>query len=182
MSLLAEAPELTDHAHGRKLAQDLIDRICLSADIADALFSVLSVHGGIEARLRLLTRALVRVFSAPGQDIEIRIDVDTDPWKHHAEIILQITHELVSNAVRHGLRGYMTGTIAIMLQRGRHDAVRLIVSDNGRGFAARAEPGEGLRIVQDLVARNGGTLTLPEPGRPARMQVYLPPGRRRHEI
>lgn len=182
VGLLSEAPELVDHARGRRLAQDLIDRICLSVDIADALFCVLSVHGGMEARLRLLSRALVRVFSAPGQDVEVRIDVDTELQESHAETILQIAHELVSNAVKHGLHGYPAGEIMIMLQKGPHDGIRLIVSDNGPGFAAEPELGEGLRMVRDIVARNGGKLTLPEPGRQARVQVYMPPGWRRYGI
>ncbi len=85
---------------------------------------------------------------------------------------VQIVHEAVSNALRHGGAGKVT----VRLHAGDH-AVGLLVQDDGRGFSPdRLEPtGHGLANMQARAKSAGGTLQLEStPGAGTRIVLTLP--------
>lgn len=73
-----------------------------------------------------------------------------------------ILNELVSNALKHAFVDDRPGEIRIGLQRVDGGAIRLVVSDNGRGLPAEFLPGErstlGMELVSTLTGQLGGTL------------------------
>nr|WP_246328904.1 sensor histidine kinase [Brevundimonas lenta] len=85
-----------------------------------------------------------------------------------------ITHELISNACRHGFPGDRRGSIAVAFSRAT-DGLSLVVRDSGIGSES-LEPGEGLALVRGLVEHLGGTMsieTAPEAGVGVRLRLPL---------
>ncbi|MFJ6024197.1 sensor histidine kinase [Brevundimonas sp. NPDC092305] len=84
-----------------------------------------------------------------------------------------ITHELISNAVRHAFPDGRRGTIAVAFSRAV-GGVSLVVRDSGVG-AEQPEPGEGLSLVQGLVEHLGGSMSIEAaPGQGVGVRVRLP--------
>lgn len=84
-----------------------------------------------------------------------------------------ITHELISNAVRHAFPDGRRGTIAVAFSRAV-GGVSLVVRDSGVG-ADSLEPGEGLALVQGLVEHLGGSMSIETaPGQGVGVRVRLP--------
>jgi two-component sensor histidine kinase len=84
-----------------------------------------------------------------------------------------ITHELISNAVRHAFPDQQRGTVAVAFSRAV-GGVSLVIRDSGVG-AASIEPGEGLALVQGLVDHLGGSMTIETaPGQGVGVRVRLP--------
>lgn len=85
-----------------------------------------------------------------------------------------ITHELISNAVRHAFPEGRRGSIAVAFSRAV-GGVSLVVRDSGIG-AETFGPGEGLSLVQGLVEHLGGSMaieTAPERGMGVRIRLPL---------
>jgi len=172
--LISEAPELAALPQGAALAQTLIGRICLSSALADSLYAVTQPHENIAKRLQASGRSLVRLFGASDQSIDVETSVSLNCQGHFADVVTQITHELVGNALKHGLRGRKVGAIMISLGNDRVGNVILTVADNGIGFPRQARRGEGLRLAQDLAAGCAGVIILPDPGAGARVVARFP--------
>lgn len=172
--LLADAKELTILPGGAALAQDLIGRICSATELADSFYAVTQPHGGIAARLHALSRSLVRLYSGRTQEVDIRLSIEMECDGRFADILLQITHEFVGNALKHGLRNQIVGKIEISLTRNRAGSVILAVTDSGNGFAPAAKKGEGLGLAQELAAFHQGKIILPGPGEEARICAHFP--------
>lgn len=91
----------------------------------------------------------------------VRIDLrapSTDLPESLAVPLAIIVHELLSNAVRHAFRDDRRGAIAVACSRAS-DGVSLVVRDSGIG----ADPlvkGDGLALVEGLVAHLGGAMTV----------------------
>ncbi len=172
--LIYEAPEFAALPGGAALAEELIGRIRASAELADSFHAVTQPHGGISARLQMLGRNVVRLCSAKRQLIDVRVSVSVDCHGQFADMLVQVAHELIGNAMKHGLRGFSTGAIEISLGQDCNGAVMLAVTDNGRGFASNGPMGEGLRLAGDLAAVYGGQMVLPGAGQTAKVQVSFP--------
>lgn len=83
-----------------------------------------------------------------------------------------ITHELISNAVRHAFPDDRRGSIAVAFSRAR-DGVSLVVRDSGVGAEA-IQPGEGLSLVKGLVEHLGGSMNIETaPGRGVGVRIRL---------
>jgi signal transduction histidine kinase len=157
--LIADSPTLGRTPQSAAFAQDLIGRICLSADLSDSLFDAAPLDG-LKSRLLILAKGLVRVFADPAQEIAVEVTAEGNIPSALNHVILRITHELVANAVRHGMHWRGRGRIRVRLTRRGQGPLRLTVSDNGNGFGTPIKHGEGLQLVQALAARHGGGMAI----------------------
>ncbi len=172
--LIYEAPEFAALPGGPALAEELVGRIRMSAELADSLHAVTRPHGGIAGRLQAMGRSIVQLCGAKRQSIDVQVKVTLDCQGNFADMLMQVAHELVSNAMKHGLRGLRTGEIEIGLGKDRDGIVTLAITDNGRGFASNAPTGEGLRLVADMAEAYGGHIVLPAAGQRAEVRVSFP--------
>ncbi|MFJ9117055.1 ATP-binding protein [Streptomyces sp. NPDC102394] len=191
-------PALLGSLHEESLVlQRIIDDL---QDLAAADAGTLRLHREPVRAAELLDQvAAAHRVAAVTADVEVRTDVDGDPWLDADPVRMrQALGNLVSNALRHTPAG---GTVTVAARRDGDDAV-FTVTDTGSGIAAedlphvferfwRAEKsrsrrtggsGLGLAIVRHLIAAHGGTATAQsEPGRGATFTLRLPgtgmPGR-----
>lgn len=159
LGLIAEAPGLCDTPAGEKILQDLEYRICLSANISNALFGLTGAPGSMIDRLRQLGGAVVDMMREPDQVIRVGVSVRGTCPAAVREAVLRSAHELLGNAVKHGMKGRPNGRIAIRLVTERN-CTTLTVVDNGWGFTGTPRLGEGLTLAQGFASRHGGSLHL----------------------
>jgi two-component sensor histidine kinase len=159
LGLIATAPGLCDTPAGEKIARELEYRISLSATISNALFGLTNAPGSIVDRLRQLAGAVVDMMRDADQVIRVGVSVRGSCPAHLYEAILRTTHELLNNAVKHGMKGRPAGRISIRLVTER-DCTILAVADNGWGFSGIPRSGEGLALARSFADRHGGTLEL----------------------
>jgi two-component sensor histidine kinase len=147
---------------GSALADDVERRICLSARISDALFGLTASPGPLDARLTALCNATIALLAHPKQTISVDVTVSGACPEALQALIVQVAHEMIANAVKHGMHARLSGRIVLRLAtRGTDDdaSVTLQVSDNGWG-PRKSAMGEGLPIMQQLAAQHGGTVSL----------------------
>lgn len=108
----------------------------------------------------------------------VEVDVHADlaeaeltGWQ--AAMVYRVAEEAVANAMRHG----WAERVCIRLT-GTSSAVRLVISDDGRGFdveAARSGPGLGLFMMQERASLAGATFAIDSgPATGTTVQVVLP--------
>jgi two-component sensor histidine kinase len=159
LGLIAEAPGLCDTPAGEKIAQELEHRIALSANISNALFGLTGAPGSMAERLRRLSGAVVDMMRGADQVIRVGVSVRGHCPPALREALLRSAHELLGNAVKHGMKGRSTGRIAVRLVS-ECDTTVLTVIDNGWGFSGEPRSGEGLTLARSFAARHGGSLQL----------------------
>jgi two-component sensor histidine kinase len=159
LGLIAEAPGLCDTPQGEKIAQELEYRICLSATISNALFGLTDAPGSMADRLRELAGAVADLMRDADQVIRVGVFVRGCCPAGLREAVVRSAHELIGNAVKHGMKGRSTGRIAIRLTT-EDDCTTLTVLDNGWGFTGKPRSGEGLALTRDFAARHGGSLKM----------------------
>jgi len=159
LGLIAQAPGLCDTPQGEKIAQELEYRICLSATISNALFGLTDAPGSMAERLRQLAGAVVDMMRDPDQVIRTGVSVRGCCPMGLRDAVLRSGHELIGNAVKHGMRGRPSGRIAVRLVTDA-GGTTLTVLDNGWGFVGTPNSGEGLALARSFAARHGGLLTL----------------------
>lgn len=173
IGLIAEAPELQATPQGARLAHRLEQRICLSAAISNALFGLTHAPGPMADRLHGLCHSVVDLLADPAQTIQLDVTVTDDCPSDLRSTVLRVAHELVSNAVQHGMHARASGRIEVRLARDRSVAV-LTVSDDGWGCEPNTPAGEGLSVSQGLAALCGGELRLRRgDGTVARLELPL---------
>ncbi len=107
-----------------------------------------------------------------GVRIDLRADAGDLPESHAVPMAI-IVHELMSNAVRHAFPTGERGFIALAYSRAV-DGVSLVVRDSGAG-ADKIEKGDGLALVEGLVAHLGGAMVIEaKPGAGIGIRVRLP--------
>jgi two-component sensor histidine kinase len=159
IGLISDAPGLCDTPAGEKIARELEYRIGLSANISNALFGLTEAPGSMAARLRNLAGAVVDMMRDPDQMIRVGVSVRGNCPTRLREAVVRSAHELIGNAVKHGMKGRPSGRIAIRLTS--DDAfTTLTVLDNGWGFEGELRPGEGLALARGLAADHRGSLQL----------------------
>lgn len=159
LGLIAEAPGLCDTPRGKEIAQELEYRICLSATISNALFGLTGAPGPMADRMRRLAGAVVDLMRDPDQVIRIGVSVRGCCPAGLRDAVLRSAHELIGNAVKHGMKHRPNGRIAVRLVT-EDDFTTLTVIDNGWGFAAPPRSGEGLALARRFAAQHGGSLAL----------------------
>jgi signal transduction histidine kinase len=162
-------PELTERLETiRALTSDALDQVGLLAQaihprVLDDLGLVVALKG-LARKARGSSPAEVDVYAEIG---------DCAISDAQAATLYRIAEEAVANAVRHGWAERvcirLTGTAA---------AVRLVVSDDGRGFdveAARSGPGLGLFMMQERASLAGATFSIDSgPATGTTVEVMLP--------
>ena len=159
LGLIAEAPGLCDTPAGEKIVQELEYRIGLSANISNALFGLTGAPGSMADRLRQLAGAVVDMMRSPDQMIRVGVSVRGSCPAELREAVLRSAHELLGNAIKHGMKGRPNGRITVRLVT-ESDCTTLTVVDNGWGFNGAPRSGEGLALAHGFAARHGGTLEL----------------------
>jgi two-component sensor histidine kinase len=159
LGLIAEAPGLCDTPEGEKIAQELEHRIALSANISNALFGLTGAPGSMAERLRQLSGSVVDMMRGADQVIRVGVSVRGTCPPALREAVLRSAHELLGNAVKHGMKGRPSGRIAVRLVSDC-DTTVLTVVDNGWGFSGVPRSGEGLALARNFAARHGGSLRL----------------------
>jgi two-component sensor histidine kinase len=159
LGLIAEAPGLSDTPQGEKIAQELEYRICLAATISNALFGLTDVPGSMAERLRQLAGAVADMMRDADQVIRVGVSVRGCCPTGLREAVLRSAHELVSNAVKHGMKGRPSGRIAVRVVTDE-DCTTLTVLDNGWGFTGTPRFGEGLALARGFAAQHGGSLAM----------------------
>lgn len=159
LGLIAEMPGLRDTPQGEKIIEELEYRICLSVTISDALFGVTDMPGSMAERLRGLAGAVVGMMRDWDQVIRIGVSVRGYCPAELRDAVLRSAHELIGNAVKHGMKGRPLGRIAVRLATDE-DCTILTVVDNGWGFAGTPRPGGGLTLAHGFAARHGGSLAM----------------------
>ncbi|MDF9877612.1 sensor histidine kinase [Cellulosimicrobium cellulans] len=113
--------------------------------------------------------SLVERVTVPRVRVTVEDDVTVD--EEQTVVLVRVVQEALTNAIRHAAATVLD--VAVTAEEGR---VRLVARDDGRG-AARVEPGNGLRGIEERVRAAGGTVRLD--GRSGfRVEVELAPERR----
>jgi two-component sensor histidine kinase len=159
LGLIAEAPGLRDTPQGTKIAEELEYRICLSATISNALFGLTGAPGSMAERLRQLAGAMVDMMRDVDQMIRVGVSVRGCCPLELRDAVLRTAHELLGNAVKHGMKGRSSGRIAVRLVSDA-DCTTLTVIDNGWGFAGTPRFGVGLALARGFASRHGGSLVM----------------------
>ncbi len=159
LGLIAEAPGLSDTPAGEKILQELEYRISLSATISNALFGLTDAPGSMGERLRHLAGAVVEMMRDADQVIRVGVSVRGSCPQPLRDAVLRCAHELIGNAVKHGMKGRPAGRITVRLVSGDY-CTTLRVLDNGWGFSGTPRSGEGLALAAGFAARHGGSFTM----------------------
>jgi two-component sensor histidine kinase len=159
LALIASAPGLRDTPQGELIAEELEHRIGLSAAISDALFGLTDAPGSMAERLRQLAGAVVDMMRDADQVIRVGVSIRGCCPVHARDAVLRSAHELIANAVKHGMKGRSSGRINVRLVTDE-DGTTLTVLDNGWGFSGTPRAGEGLALARGFAARHGGSLVM----------------------
>lgn len=170
---VAQCTELRRTRTGRLVQGDLERRILLTAAIADALFGLTQEPGPLPDRLNSLGEAIVALLGEYGQAVDVYVSVTGNCPAHLETVILRVAHELLGNAVKHGMRGRLIGCISVDVISDAHRTV-LTVTDDGWGYDDTSRKGEGLQLAQLLADEHGGLVRLRYLDRETIATLHLP--------
>jgi two-component sensor histidine kinase len=103
----------------------------------------------------------------------LSIEAEVEPVQlsgAHAIALGMLTHELITNALKHAYSDGVRGHIKVVLKHTDNDSIELRFSDNGRGlpdnFQIETNSSLGMKIIASTVRQLGGTLEINrlEPG------------------
>ena len=159
MALITETAGQCDTPAGEKFVRELEYRIGLSATISNALFGLTEAPGTMADRLRQLAGGIVEMMRGAEQVIRIGVSVRGTCPAALREAVIRGAHELIGNAVKHGMRNRPAGRISVRLVTESETTV-LTVVDDGWGFSGTPCWGEGLSLAEGFAERHGGSLRL----------------------
>ncbi|SHJ86330.1 Two-component sensor histidine kinase, contains HisKA and HATPase domains [Roseomonas rosea] len=176
--ILAEVSKvrgLEETRDGHRVMAELERRVMLSAALSNALFGLTHAPGGMEDRLRSVCEATVELMADPDQILRLEVVVEGECPAALRGTVLRAAHEMVGNAVKHGMHARLLGHIRIRLTS---DAAwtGLAVEDDGWGYAGARDGGEGLGLLRALAALHEGTTTLQRIQDGTRATMDLPHG------
>ena len=134
-------------------------RILLTAQISDALFGLTCEPGPFATRLENLCEGVIGLAGETDQYITFVCSVAAQPAPHHTETVLRVAHELVGNAVKHGMHMRLLGRIEVTVRQSAA-GLALEVSDDGWGCGRAPAQGEGLSVARALAESCGGSISL----------------------
>jgi signal transduction histidine kinase len=179
---LADAAERRGDAEEAAALRDASD--CLRQGVRDLRTLLVEIHppnlasAGLDAALSDLLSPL----AAAGVDTRLEVDPQALPAERDADgpalaLLYRVAREALRNAREHG----DARTVSIALTCAAPGVARLVVTDDGRGFApeererAAAAGHVGLRLLEDLAAQAGGWLTVDStPGAGTTVMLEVP--------
>lgn len=171
MSLQSLGGSLSDPAQSERLewAVDELDRTI--REVRSVIFGLQSVRGGggLRSQLMELAHEAARTL---GFEPHVRFAglVDTTISNAVAEQVVLATRESLANVVRHAAA--RSADVRITVDEGQ---VVLVVTDDGRGIAADAQPGHGLRNLAERADAMGGKCTITSaPGEGTTVEWQVP--------
>lgn len=159
----------------RRVAAELERCILLTTEMSNALFGLSHAPGCFAERLRSLCTSLVDLLGDSDQQVSVDVSVRGNLPPALETLVLRVAHELVGNAVKHGMHMRVVGRIQVSVEAGRDGTTVLEVADDGWGCGADPQPGEGLRIANLLAAPHGGAVTLRRRGEMTTATLRVPP-------
>jgi two-component sensor histidine kinase len=110
------------------------------------------------------------------------IEVEADPLElsgPHAITLGMVTHELITNALKHAFTGSETGSIKVTLKHKKRRGIDLSVADRGRGLPPDFQIGGkssslGMKMVVSTVRQLGGTLDINRLNPGTEFVIHLP--------
>lgn len=161
IGLIVDAPALSRTVAGRRAADEIVRQVELSADISDALFGFTSTLGSLSQRLQSLTDSSIAFYGDGLQSIEAEVAVCVpEPSLRRATLLVRIAHELIVNALKHGMYKRFLGKLLIRVITRPGGGVILSVSNDGWPMMEQDRPGEGLELVRELVCSEGGSMEI----------------------
>lgn len=166
--------DLRSTPSGMILADEIERRIFLTARISDALFGMTACPGPMADRLASLCDGTVSLLADVEQTIQTEVMVTGACHPSQEATVIQVAHEMLGNAVKHGMHMRLVGRITVSLQASRPDgSVTLVVADDGWG-PVQSPDGDGLPIMRALAERHGGTVSLERQNGWTVARLYLP--------
>jgi signal transduction histidine kinase len=152
LTVLALELETASHQDGERAREHVVR----AKDVARELL------GDVRATVGELRRQAPSLQESLGSLVErvtvprVRITVDDDVTvdEEQTVVLVRVVQEALTNAIRHAEATVLDVTVTA--EEGR---VRLVAQDDGWG-AARVEPGNGLRGIEERVRAAGGTVRL----------------------
>lgn len=154
-----ETTKLRKTAAGAVLVEDLESRLILSVRILDVLFGWSVASSSIQRDLEWLAGATVSLLSDEEQRIRTEVKVVGDCPESLILMVLHVAHEMVTNAVKHGMRMRLVGDIVVLLRTFADGRLALTVCDDGWGPGS-VEVGEGHSIMTGWARQYGGSVSL----------------------
>jgi two-component sensor histidine kinase len=171
VAVIEEHPGLQGSEAGQALAADLQRRIMLTAAVSEVLLGFTSAP--FTLRLTSLCESVVALLRGVYQTIALEVFCDVSCPPSLRGTVLRVAHEFVGNAVKHGMHARVGGRIEVRLVA-KDGGVRLVVVDDGWGFADKPANGEGLSLVRELAAVEHGTIDLERCGNRTVAKLDLP--------
>ncbi|HET8775167.1 MAG TPA: two-component regulator propeller domain-containing protein [Thermoanaerobaculia bacterium] len=143
----------------------------------DSIWSIDPKRDDVRSLLQRVRHFAAAVFESQSIDIEVRIGPEVAQLPLGAEQRREtylILKEALNNAARHAHAKHVA-----VIARGEGRTLRIVVEDDGRGFALSAEPredgGRGVPSMQARAERAGGRLEIASrPGEGTRVLVTVP--------
>lgn len=180
---ILEEPALSQSPAGRRAAEELVHRIEISAAISDALFGLRHPPFPLPDRIGSLVDSLIALHADTTQAIalDLQIAVGIAPSLEREGLILRIVHEIVLNALKHGMDGRPVGKITIRILPTPCGGLTMSICNDGWAMDSHVARNEGLALVWELADQEGGQVgvtTQPTTG----FQVDLPPENRSYPV
>jgi PAS domain S-box-containing protein len=166
-------------AEGTKLErrlQGIIDAVRRAAQGLRDTVHDLRIEEELDRPFPELVESLVRRNRSMARGYEISLEVEPDfpryPLGETGTQLWRILQEALTNARRHS----RARRVSVVLKIDRQDLIGEI-SDDGRGFGPKAEPGGGTRSMRERAAAVGGELQIesePGEGTTVRLRAPLP--------
>lgn len=159
-SLLRTAQRETENREAHAVLEDAAHRVGAIAAAQRVLYSAESTtRFDISEFLQAVCQSAQQAFAG---DVKIKVQANSGELSNEVSMPLAlILNELLTNAVKHGLKGRRHGTIRVALTR-EAERYRLTVEDDGDGFELKpaSRRSSGLGLVQGLARQIGGTFSV----------------------
>ncbi|MBP0494015.1 hypothetical protein [Roseomonas indoligenes] len=175
LSEVSKVRGLEETREGQRLMLEVERRVMLSAALSNALFGFTHAPGGMEDRLRSVCEATLELMGDPDQILRLAVTVEGDCPVPLRPTALRAAHEMVGNAVKHGMHARLVGHIQVCLSSAE-GWTRLVVEDDGWGYCGARDGGEGLDLLRALAGLHEGTTTLERIQDGTRATMDLPHG------
>jgi two-component sensor histidine kinase len=146
----------------KKLVQESSRRIETMARVHEQLYASRDLaRVDMQPYVTELVERLVRTYGFEEQEVRTHTDVDDIRLSiERAVPCAQILHEVITNALKHGLRERKSGNLTVAFKYASDNSLVLSVSDDGHGFTAAHTPTSdslGLKLIELLSKQLDGS-------------------------